>query len=80
MRGSFMCNNEKISVFLNDNEIVVFVGLKVRDIFSLPQVCAVLKREMEVRDSYGHIGGLDGALMPLERYSIIVLKKNNTNQ
>ena len=75
-----MCTNEKVTVFLNDNEIVVFVGLKVRDILTLPQVCDVMKRKMEVRDSYGHIVGLDGALMPLERYSIIVLKKNNTNQ
>jgi hypothetical protein len=80
MWGYLMCNNEKVTVFLNDNEIVVFAGLKVRDILSLPQVCSVMKWEMEVRDSYGHIVGLDGALMPFERYSIIVLKKNNTNQ
>jgi hypothetical protein len=60
---------------LDDIKIVVFAGLKVRDILSIPQVCAVMKMEMEVRDSYGHIVGMDGALMPLERYSITVLKK-----
>jgi hypothetical protein len=80
MWGYVMCNKEKVTVFLNNKEITVFIGLKIRDILSLYQVCAVRKKEMEVKDSYGHIMGLDGALMPWEKYSIIALSNNQTNR
>jgi hypothetical protein len=61
---------EKVTVYLNDKEMIVFSRLRIRDLLTPEQVCTVLKGDMSVKDSYGHIVGLDGALMHEERYTL----------
>ena len=58
---------ERITVYVDDKEILLYRGMRVRHTLTLEQVRLVESGGAEVRDSYGHVVGLDGALSDGQR-------------
>jgi len=52
----------RITVYVDDKELSLYRGMSVRHALTLKQIRMVESGKAEVRDSYGHVVGLDGAL------------------
>lgn len=57
----------RITVHVNDREVSLYRGMRVRHALTLEQVRLVESGAAEVRNSYGHVVGLDGALSDGQR-------------
>jgi len=57
----------RIRVYVDDKEVSLYRGMRVRHALTLEQVRLVESGGAEVRDSYGHVVGLDGALSDGQR-------------
>jgi len=66
--------SKKIVVYVNNNEVVLYRGMRVRHALTLEQVRSIESGKAEIRDSHGHVIGLDGALSDGDRFT--VYKKN----
>lgn len=54
--------SKKIIVYVNDKRVTLYRGMRVRHALTLQQVRLIESNKAEVRDSHGHVIGLDGAL------------------
>jgi len=71
----FFSNTEKkektstgrITVYVDDKELSLHRGMRVRHALTLEQIRMVESGRAEVRNSYGHVVGLDGALSDGQR-------------
>jgi len=52
----------RITVYVDDRAVSLYRGMQVRHALTLEQVSLVESGAAEVRDSYGHVVGLNGAL------------------
>ena len=67
---SFFSNTEnkektlsgRITVYVDDKELSLYRGMSVRHTLTSQQIRMVESGRAEVRNSYGHVVGLDGAL------------------
>ena len=59
--------SERITVYVDDREVSLYRGMRVRHALTLEQVRLVESGGAEVHDSYGHVVGLDGALSDGQR-------------
>jgi len=57
----------RLRVYVNDKETSLYRGMRVRHALTLEQVRLVESGKAEVRDSRGHVIGLDGALSDGQR-------------
>lgn len=57
----------KITVYVDDKEVSIYRGMRVRHALTPEQVRLVESGAAEVRNSYGHVVGLDGALSDGQR-------------
>ena len=60
----------RITIYLNDRMVSLYRGMRVRHALTPEQVCLVESGTAEVRDSYGHVVGLDGALSDGQRLTL----------
>ncbi len=60
----------RITVYVDDKEVCVYRGMRVRHALTSDQVHLVEMGGAEVRDSYGHVVGLDGALNDGQRLAL----------
>jgi len=59
----------RIIVYVNDKKVSLYRGMRVRHALTPEQVRLIESGKAEVRDSYGHVIGLDGALSDGERFT-----------
>ena len=57
----------KITVYVDDKQVSLYRWMRVRHALTLEQVRLVDLGKAEVRNSYGHVVGLDGALSDGQR-------------
>jgi len=62
-------SGERITVHVDDKDILLYRGMRVRHALTLEQVRRVESGGAEVRNSYGHVVGLDGALSDGQRFT-----------
>ena len=65
----------RITVYVDDKEVSLYRGMRVRHALTPEQVRLVESGGAEVRDSYGHVVGLDGALSNGQRLTFRKKKK-----
>ena len=51
----------RITVYVNDKEVSLYRGMRLRHALTSEQVRLVESGGAEVRNSYGHVVGLDGS-------------------
>lgn len=57
----------RITVYVNDKQVSLYRGMRVRHALTSEQARLVESGAAEVRNSYGHVVGLDGALSDGQR-------------
>ena len=69
----------RITVHVDDKELSLYRGMSVRHALTLEQIRMVESGRAEVRDSYGHVVGLDGALSDGQRLTFHRRNKEGTS-
>jgi len=59
----------RITVYVDDRAVSLYRGMRVRHALTSEQVSLIESGAAEVRNSYGHVVGLDGALSDGQRLS-----------
>jgi len=59
----------RIIVYVNDKKVSLYRGMRVKHALTLEQVRLIESGKAEIRNSHGHVTGLDGALSDGERFT-----------
>jgi len=68
----------RITVYVDDKQLSLYRGMSVRHALTLEQIRMVESGSAEVRNSYGHVVGLDGALSDGQRLTFHGKNKEGT--